>query len=104
MTFHSLYRRDQRGRSTACSSASRVDDWTIGHLREHARQAIEATGEPIDRNLFDRFATGLTRQDSVEETLRIVQPLLDTPPPAHSYAPGSWGSAGGRGSARRWHS
>jgi glucose-6-phosphate 1-dehydrogenase len=32
-----------------------------------------------------------TRQDGVEETWRIMQPLLDAPPPVHSYAPGSWG-------------
>jgi glucose-6-phosphate 1-dehydrogenase len=32
-----------------------------------------------------------TRQDSIEETWRIFQPLLDERPPAHSYAPGSWG-------------
>ena len=32
-----------------------------------------------------------TRQDEVEETWRIMQPLLDVPPPVHRYAPGSWG-------------
>jgi glucose-6-phosphate 1-dehydrogenase len=32
-----------------------------------------------------------TRQDSVEEAWRIVQPLLDNPPPLHEYANGSWG-------------
>jgi glucose-6-phosphate 1-dehydrogenase len=32
-----------------------------------------------------------TRQDSVEETWRILQPLLDAPPPVHGYAKGSWG-------------
>jgi glucose-6-phosphate 1-dehydrogenase len=32
-----------------------------------------------------------TRQDGVEEQWRIMQPLLDDPPPAHPYAPGSWG-------------
>jgi glucose-6-phosphate 1-dehydrogenase len=32
-----------------------------------------------------------TRQDTVEEQWRIMQPLLDAPPPVHSYAPGSWG-------------
>jgi glucose-6-phosphate 1-dehydrogenase len=32
-----------------------------------------------------------TRQDNVEETWRILQPLLDSPPPVHSYAKGSWG-------------
>ena len=32
-----------------------------------------------------------TRQDSVEEAWRILQPLLDAPPPVHEYAKGSWG-------------
>ena len=32
-----------------------------------------------------------TRQDSVEEAWRVMQPLLDSPPPVHPYAPGSWG-------------
>ena len=34
-----------------------------------------------------------TRQDSVEEAWRILQPLLDSPPPVHGYAKGSWGPA-----------
>jgi glucose-6-phosphate 1-dehydrogenase len=32
-----------------------------------------------------------TQQDNVEECWRIVQPLLESPPPPHPYAPGSWG-------------
>jgi glucose-6-phosphate 1-dehydrogenase len=32
-----------------------------------------------------------TRQDGVEEAWRIMQPLLDAPPPVHAYAPGTWG-------------
>jgi glucose-6-phosphate 1-dehydrogenase len=32
-----------------------------------------------------------TRQDGVEETWRIMQPLIDAPPAVHPYAPGSWG-------------
>jgi glucose-6-phosphate 1-dehydrogenase len=36
-------------------------------------------------------ASRFTRQDSVEETWRIMQPLLDAPPPVHAYAKGSWG-------------
>ena len=31
------------------------------------------------------------REDAIEETWRIVQPLLTDPPPIHSYAQGSWG-------------
>ena len=38
-------------------------------------------------------ATRFTRQDGVEQTWRIMQPLLDAPPPVHVYAPGSWGPA-----------
>jgi glucose-6-phosphate 1-dehydrogenase len=36
-------------------------------------------------------ATRFTRQDGVEETWRIMQPLLDTPGPVHPYKQGSWG-------------
>jgi glucose-6-phosphate 1-dehydrogenase len=32
-----------------------------------------------------------TREDSVEETWRIVQPLMDHAPPVHHYEQGSWG-------------
>jgi len=32
-----------------------------------------------------------TRQDSVEQSWHILQPLLDSPPPVHGYAKGSWG-------------
>jgi glucose-6-phosphate 1-dehydrogenase len=36
-------------------------------------------------------STHFTRQDLVEESWRIVQPLLDSPPELHSYEQGSWG-------------
>jgi glucose-6-phosphate 1-dehydrogenase len=32
-----------------------------------------------------------TRQDGVEEQWRIMQPLLNAPPPVQPYAPGTWG-------------
>ncbi len=35
--------------------------------------------------------TRFTRQDGVEEAWRIMQPLLDAPPPVHTYSPGSMG-------------
>jgi len=52
--------------------------------------------QPYERLLGDALHgdSGLfTREDSVEETWRIVQPLLDAPPPVESYKPGSWGPA-----------
>ncbi|MGN6378274.1 MAG: glucose-6-phosphate dehydrogenase [Gaiellales bacterium] len=36
-------------------------------------------------------STRFTRQDGVEETWRVMQPLIDDPPPVHAYKPGSWG-------------
>jgi glucose-6-phosphate 1-dehydrogenase len=36
-------------------------------------------------------STHFTRQDGVEETWRVVQPLLDSPPEVQPYAKGSWG-------------
>jgi glucose-6-phosphate 1-dehydrogenase len=36
-------------------------------------------------------STRFTRQDGVEEAWRVMQPLLDNPPPVHPYAPGTWG-------------
>ncbi len=50
--------------------------------------------EPYERLLGDAIAGRhqlFTRQDTVEETWRIVQPLLDEPGPVHAYAPGTWG-------------
>ena len=46
-------------------------------------------------------STRFTRQDVVEETWRIMQPLLDAPPPVHSYPQGSWGPSAGRRHRRR---
>jgi glucose-6-phosphate 1-dehydrogenase len=47
-----------------------------------------------------------TRQDGVEETWRVMQPLLDAPPPVHTYAPGTWGPEASNDLVRgfgRWH-
>ncbi len=50
--------------------------------------------EPYERLLGDAIAgvhTLFTRQDAIEETWRVVQPLLDEPGPVHTYKPGTWG-------------
>jgi len=50
--------------------------------------------EPYERLLGDALAGReelFTRQETVEETWRIVQPLLDEPGELHTYEPGSWG-------------
>ncbi|MGZ4187839.1 MAG: glucose-6-phosphate dehydrogenase [Solirubrobacteraceae bacterium] len=51
-------------------------------------------------------STPFTRQDSVEETWRIMAPLIEKPPPVHPYAPGSWGPKEAQkllAGVGRWH-
>ena len=53
-----------------------------------------ADPEPYERLLGDALAgrTELfTREDTVEETWRIVEPLLEKPGPVYPYEPGTWG-------------
>jgi glucose-6-phosphate 1-dehydrogenase len=50
--------------------------------------------------------THFARQDSVEETWRVLQPLLDAPPAVQTYAQGSWGPSSSDQivkSAGGWH-
>jgi glucose-6-phosphate 1-dehydrogenase len=52
--------------------------------------------EPYERLLSDAMrgdSAQFAREDGVEETWRIVQPLLESPPPVQPYAVGSWGPA-----------
>jgi glucose-6-phosphate 1-dehydrogenase len=178
MTFRSLYRLERRRLLNCPIVGVARDDWSVAALRDHARQAIEGSGETIDEDVFARFAKRLSmvsgdfadaktyervakaivgthtpvfyleippslfvrvveglahanltrtvdlslifaeelgeapepyerllsdamrgdssqfaREDGVEETWRIVQPLLDAPPAVEPYAPGSWGPA-----------
>jgi glucose-6-phosphate 1-dehydrogenase len=55
MTFHSLYRLEQRGLLDCPIVGVAVDDWSDDDLREHARAAIKGTGEKIDPKVFDRL-------------------------------------------------
>ena len=50
--------------------------------------------EPYERLLGDALEGRrqlFTREDAVEETWRVVEPLLDADVPTESYEPGSWG-------------
>jgi glucose-6-phosphate 1-dehydrogenase len=52
--------------------------------------------EPYERLLHDALrgeSQLFTREESVEETWRIIEPLLEEPGPVRPYAPGSWGPA-----------
>ncbi len=60
MTFRSLYRLEARGLLTCPVVGVAVDDWTIDQLVVRARESIVATGEPLDEDVFERFATRLS--------------------------------------------
>jgi glucose-6-phosphate 1-dehydrogenase len=50
--------------------------------------------EPYERLLYDAIrgdSTLFPNWEVIEETWRIVQPLLDSPPPLELYEPGAWG-------------
>ncbi|MFM9042607.1 MAG: glucose-6-phosphate dehydrogenase [bacterium] len=55
--------------------------------------------EPYERLLSDALRGDqqlFTREDAVEETWRIVGPLLKRPPKVDTYKPGTWGPASAR--------
>ena len=56
MTFHSLYRLEQRGLLDCPIVGVAVDDWTVDQLKDRARESIKGTGESIDEKIFDRLA------------------------------------------------
>jgi glucose-6-phosphate 1-dehydrogenase len=60
MTFHSLYRLEQRGLLQCPVVGVAFDDWKLEHLVERARESIAATGEQIDEDVFKRFAARLS--------------------------------------------
>ncbi len=60
MTFHSLYRLEQRGLLSCPIVGVAGDDWTVDDLRAHARKCIEDCGEAIDDEVFARFSARLS--------------------------------------------
>jgi glucose-6-phosphate 1-dehydrogenase len=60
MTFRSLYRLERRGLLSCPIVGVAVDAWTDDDLRQHAREAIEGTGEVVDPQVFERFAARLS--------------------------------------------
>ncbi len=60
MTFHSLYRLEKRGLLDCPIVGVAVDDWTVDDLRERARSSIEACGETVAEEVFERLAGRLS--------------------------------------------
>ena len=73
---------------------STADDLGPGRPRGALRTRTGLRPEPYERLLGDALHgvhTLFTRQDSIEETWRVVQPLFDHPGKVHPYEPGTWG-------------
>jgi glucose-6-phosphate 1-dehydrogenase len=60
MTFRALYRLEARGKLDCPIVGVAIDDWSIEQLREHAREAIAATIEDPDEDLFARLAARIS--------------------------------------------
>ncbi|MFL5891117.1 MAG: glucose-6-phosphate dehydrogenase [Solirubrobacterales bacterium] len=60
MTFRSLYRLEARGLLDCPIIGAAVEDWTVDDLRKRAHESLEADGETIDEEVFERFANRLS--------------------------------------------
>jgi glucose-6-phosphate 1-dehydrogenase len=83
-----------------------VEPITLG--MEFAEQGGEGATpyEVLLHAAMDGRTLPFTRQDGVEEQWRILQPLLDAPPPIHPYMPGTWGPRAATSLVQRhgrWH-
>jgi glucose-6-phosphate 1-dehydrogenase len=70
------------------------DGWRDLHLDSSFMQDFGEPLTPYERLLHAALNGNhrlFAREDGIEETWRIVQPLLDHPGEIHQYEPGSWG-------------
>jgi glucose-6-phosphate 1-dehydrogenase len=68
--------------------------WRTVHLDMLFAEELGPQLEPYERLLRDAMAGDshlFSREDIVDETWRVVQPLLDQPPLVQEYPKGSWG-------------
>ena len=75
-------------------SALAGQSWRTVHLDTSFARELGEPPEPYEVLLHAAMVGDhqyFAREDSVEETWRIVQPLLDHPPDVRPYPRGSWG-------------
>ena len=64
-----------------------ISTWSSPKRVVKVRRPTRSCSTPRSIGQNVRFS----RQDTIEEAWRIMQPLIDQPPTVHTYAPGSWG-------------
>jgi glucose-6-phosphate 1-dehydrogenase len=60
MTFQALYRLEARSLLNCPIVGVAMDHWSVDDLRKRAQESIEATGEKLDHDVFDRLATRMS--------------------------------------------
>ena len=60
MTYRALYRLEARGLLDCPVVGVAIDEWTREQLVEHARETLDATGETVDEEVFERLASRLS--------------------------------------------
>ena len=113
MTFHSLYRLEQRDLLDCRILGVAFDDWTLQQLEERARTSIVATGERLDIRVFERlchrlsyvhgdFADPATYERVAEAIGEARHPVfyLETPPNLFAPVVKGLARAGLAGNAR----
>src|SRR3954449_4118580 len=84
MTFNSLYRLERRGLLSCPIVGVAGNDWSADDLRSHARQAVEAAGDGVDEEVFERFAARLSYMQGDFGEPATYERLARTIAPAHS--------------------
>jgi glucose-6-phosphate 1-dehydrogenase len=76
------------------AKAAGVDEFEPADLEVLFEKVPGADPEAYERLLDDALRGDselFAREESVEQTWRIITPLLENPGPVHPYAPGTWG-------------
>jgi glucose-6-phosphate 1-dehydrogenase len=85
------------------SKAAGVDDFQHANFEVLFERVPGEDPEPYERLLDDALQDKpslFASEDSVEQTWRIIAPLLESPGPVHPYEPGTWGPAEAAGIPR----
>jgi glucose-6-phosphate 1-dehydrogenase len=88
-------------------AAQDANTWRPVHLDSSFAEDLGEPLRPYERLLHAGLIGDhqlFAREDSIEETWRIVQPLLDAPGEVHRYEPGSWGPDAAQSLLRGHHS
>jgi glucose-6-phosphate 1-dehydrogenase len=89
-----------------CANAVEPEQINLDFEFGQEGKELAAPYEVLLHAAMEGDSSRFTRQDSIEEAWRILQPLVDNAPDVHSYEKGSWGPAAAEKLVSRyggWH-